>query len=148
MWNRRLIDKKVVLLGLIGAAILASPLLVVQLKFKSSRISRQVHAWSLWLSITWASSCLTYIVVDAIPSLIIYIIIFLNLHAEQLKTQLEVCDSSVVMSTLIFMFDLKNLVDSRCQWMDKTCIGYIMGLDYSWSYPSFLQARRGLLGQH
>lgn len=95
---------RVILIGLIGAAVFVAPLLVVQLKFKNSPISRQVLAWSLWLSITWAATCITYLLVDAVPRLIIYTIILFGGHVEQLKTQLEVCVISRCVSKLVLIY--------------------------------------------
>ncbi|KAJ7760396.1 Mechanosensitive ion channel-domain-containing protein [Mycena metata] len=40
-----------IFLGIIGCAVLISPLLVFQLRFKSSSAQPHVHAWSLWLAI-------------------------------------------------------------------------------------------------
>jgi hypothetical protein len=85
---------RVILIGLLGAGVLISPLLVVQLKFKQSPVRPQVHVWSLWLSIIWASSCITYLVVDAIPRFVVAVIVLFGGQVERLKTQLEVCFES------------------------------------------------------
>jgi hypothetical protein len=82
---------RVILLGLLGAGALITPLLVVELKFKGSAVRAQVHMWSLWLSISWALGCLTYLVVDSIPRFVISIIVLFGGQVERLKTQLEVC---------------------------------------------------------
>lgn len=107
-------NKKVILVGLIGAAIFVAPLLVVQLKFEGNLISRQVHVWSLWLSITWAASCVTYLLVDAVPRLIIYVIVLFAGHVEQLKTQLEVCAAISLYSSKPL---LMCLVQYSCIWL-------------------------------
>jgi hypothetical protein len=78
------------LIGLLGAGVLISPLLVVQLKFNQSPVRPQVHVWSLWLSIIWASSCITFLVVDAIPRFVVAVIVLFGGQVERLKTQLEV----------------------------------------------------------
>lgn len=76
--------------GILGAAFFIIPLLVVELRFKDKESARlQVRVWSLWLSITWAASCATYLVVDAIPRIVIYIIFLLGGQVERLKTQIE-----------------------------------------------------------
>jgi hypothetical protein len=81
---------RVILIGLLGAGILIAPLLVVQLKFNSTHLRSQVHMWSLWLTIVWAAGCITYLVVDAIPRLVVAIIVLFGGHVERLQTQLEV----------------------------------------------------------
>lgn len=81
---------RVILIGLLGAGVLISPLLVVQLKFNQSPVRPQVHVWSLWLSIIWASSCITFLVVDAIPRFVVAVIVLFGGQVERLKTQLEV----------------------------------------------------------
>ncbi|KAG5646704.1 hypothetical protein DXG03_002694 [Asterophora parasitica] len=51
---------RVVLVGAIFAAILITPFIVVQLRFKniiSNSVALQMQAWSLWLSIAWAAAC-------------------------------------------------------------------------------------------
>jgi hypothetical protein len=85
---------RVILVGLVGAGVLIAPLLVVQLKFNQSPVRPQVHVWSLWLSIVWASSCITYLVVDAIPRFVVSVTVLFGGQVERLKTQLEVCFKS------------------------------------------------------
>ncbi|EGN93007.1 hypothetical protein SERLA73DRAFT_190130 [Serpula lacrymans var. lacrymans S7.3] len=81
---------RTLLVGVLGAGILISPLLVVELKYKDeSSVRPQVHAWSLWLSITWAAGCATYLVVDAIPRLAISLLVLYGAQVESLKTQIE-----------------------------------------------------------
>lgn len=82
---------RVLLVSTIGAAFFITPLLVVDLRFKDSPIKNQVHIWSLWLTITWAASCGTYLLVDAIPRIVLGIMIIFGGHLERLKTQIEVC---------------------------------------------------------
>ena len=83
---------RVILLGILGAGILIAPLIVVELRFKSSPARSQVHMWSLWLSIIWASSCVTYIVVDSLPRLSVALIVLFGGQVERLKTEVEVCN--------------------------------------------------------
>jgi hypothetical protein len=83
---------RTLLVGVIGAAIFITPLLVVELKYQNSGgVRLQVYAWSLWLSIIWAASCATYLIVDLLPSTIVTIILLLGGQVERLKTQVEVC---------------------------------------------------------
>jgi len=94
---------RVILIGLLGAGVLITPLLVMQLKFKQSPVRPQVHMWSLWLSIIWASSCITYLLVDSIPRFVVAVIVLFGGQVERLKTQLEVCfESSCCPSTSVY----------------------------------------------
>ena len=83
---------RTLLLGVIGAAFFITPLLVVELKYQNSGgVRLQVYAWSLWLSIVWATSCATYLIVDLLPNTIVTVILLLGGQVERLKTQVEVC---------------------------------------------------------
>jgi len=83
---------RTLLAGILGAAFFIIPLLVVELRFRNKESVRlQIRVWSLWLSITWAAACATYILVDAIPRIVIYIAFLLGGQVERLKTQIEVC---------------------------------------------------------
>lgn len=118
---------RVILLGIIGAGILIAPLVVVELKFKSSPARPQVHVWSLWLSIIWAASCVTYIVVDSLPRLSVALIILFGGQVERLKTEVEVRIILAPVSTLIDVDALqlvlavsvwlKLFVDISCAWI-------------------------------
>lgn len=82
---------RTLLIGIIGAAFFITPLLVVDIRFHSnSTVRPQVRTWSLWLSITWSASCVTHLVVDAIPKAVVTIILLLGGQVERLKTQVEV----------------------------------------------------------
>lgn len=81
---------RVVLIGVLMAGILITPLLVVNLRFSSSSVTPHIHVWSLWLTVVWASACATYLTVDAIPRAVVSIIVLFGGQVERLKTQLEV----------------------------------------------------------
>jgi hypothetical protein len=82
---------RTLLVGIIGTAFFITPLLVVELRFQSNTTVRpQVFVWSLWFSITWATSCATYLIVDLLPKTIVTVILFLGGQVERLKTQVEV----------------------------------------------------------
>lgn len=81
---------RTLLVAIIGAGILIAPLLVFQFRFHSSAVRPHVHAWSLWLSITWAAGAVTYLVVDMIPRMVIFVMVMFHGQVERLKTQLEV----------------------------------------------------------
>jgi hypothetical protein len=81
---------RVLLVGLLGSAFFITPFLVVNLRFRSHPAKLQVHVWSLWLTITWAAGCATYVVVDFIPRLVVYVTRLFGGKIERLKIQVEV----------------------------------------------------------
>ncbi|KAG1840078.1 Mechanosensitive ion channel-domain-containing protein [Suillus subalutaceus] len=106
---------RALLVGILGAAFFIIPLLVVELRFKDKESVRlQVRVWSLWLSITWAASCATYLVVDAIPRTVIYVIFLLGGQVERLKTQIEL--------TLAVSAWLKLILDISWAWIALSAI--------------------------
>lgn len=84
---------RVLLVGSIGAAILITPLLVVNIRFRDNSVRLQVHVWSLWLTITWAAACITTLVVDALPHIVLLAIRLFGKSVEQMRSQVEVCMS-------------------------------------------------------
>ena len=84
---------RVLLVGIIGAGILITPLLVVELRFKTSVVKKHAYVWSLWLTITWAVGVGTYIIVDAIPHLVLVILRLSNYKVERLRVTVEVNDA-------------------------------------------------------
>ncbi|KAK0235648.1 Mechanosensitive ion channel-domain-containing protein [Armillaria nabsnona] len=102
---------RVLIIGILGCAILITPLLVVQLRFKelASNVRTQVHVWSLWLTIIWASACATYLVVDAIPRLIVGLIVLFGGQLERLKMQIEL--------TLAVQGWVKLILDISWAWI-------------------------------
>ncbi|KAF8673852.1 hypothetical protein AX14_005320 [Amanita brunnescens Koide BX004] len=80
---------RVLLVGLLGVIILIIPLLVVNLRFRESRVKLQIYVWSLWLAVIWAASCGTYFFVDAIPSIVTAAANVIGGQAERLKSQLK-----------------------------------------------------------
>jgi hypothetical protein len=81
---------RVVLVSLVGVAISITPLLVVDFRFPDNAAKTQVQVWSLWLTITWAASCVTYLLVDLIPRFVITVTWFFGGKIERLKFQVEV----------------------------------------------------------
>lgn len=81
---------RALLVGLLGVIILIIPLLVVNLRFRESRVKLQIYVWSLWLAVIWATSCGTYLVVDAVPPLVIAATNMIGGQVEGLKSQLKV----------------------------------------------------------
>ncbi|SJL03324.1 uncharacterized protein ARMOST_06677 [Armillaria ostoyae] len=80
---------RALLIGVLGAGILITPLLVVHFRFRNSSARIHVHVWSLWLTIIWAAGCATYLVVDLLPRLIIAFVVMFGGKAERLKIQIE-----------------------------------------------------------
>ncbi|TFL05931.1 Mechanosensitive ion channel-domain-containing protein [Pterulicium gracile] len=80
---------RTLLVAVLGAGFFITPLLVVTFQFRESPVRRHVYAWSLWLSIIWAASCVTYLVVDLFPRLIIIVVNLFGGQVERLKTQIE-----------------------------------------------------------
>lgn len=78
------------LIGVIGVGILITPFLLFQLRFTHSVARPHVHAWSLWLAITWAAGCVTSLVVNLVPRLFIGVMVLIGYKVERLKTQIEV----------------------------------------------------------
>lgn len=81
---------RVTLVCLIGSGILIAPLLVFELRFKNNAVTPHVFAWSLWFAIVWAAACLTYIIVDMIPRIVIRAVVLFGGQVERLKMQIEV----------------------------------------------------------
>ncbi|KAG6903175.1 hypothetical protein C0995_002718 [Termitomyces sp. Mi166 len=80
---------RVFLVGALVAAILITPFIIVKLRFKGNPVSVQVHVWSIWLTVTWAAACGTYLFVDAIPRVILFVVNLFGGHVERLKLQME-----------------------------------------------------------
>ncbi|KAI0080156.1 hypothetical protein K474DRAFT_1658136 [Panus rudis PR-1116 ss-1] len=80
---------RTLIIAIIGGGILITPLLVFRLRFNNSPARLQAHAWSLWLAITWAAACVTYLVVDGIPGFILRLIKLFGYSVERLQTTVE-----------------------------------------------------------
>jgi hypothetical protein len=122
---------RVVLVSFIGVAISITPLLVVNFCFPDNPAKTQVHVWSLWFTIIWAASCITYLVVDLIPRFVIAVTWFFGGKTERLKVQVGVC-----VFLLSHIYILRNLrltsccpVDNGCQALAEITSRYHMGID-------------------
>ncbi|TFK44543.1 Mechanosensitive ion channel-domain-containing protein [Crucibulum laeve] len=80
---------RVLLVSTIGVAFFITPLLVVDIRFKGSVIRNQIHVWSLWFTIIYVSCCVTYMVVDSIPRIVLGVISLFGGQVERLKTTVE-----------------------------------------------------------
>ncbi len=89
---------RVLLVGTIGAGILITPLLVVDLRFRENPVRLQVHVWSLWLTIVWSAACVTTLVVDAIPHIVLLLMRLCGGQVERLKSRVEVCTEKCTLS--------------------------------------------------
>lgn len=81
---------RVFLIAFLGVAILVTPLIVVNVRFRDSSVKIPVHVWSLWFTINWATSCGTYILVDFLPHIVIAVTSLFGGSVERFKMQLEV----------------------------------------------------------
>ena len=82
---------RVFLVCLLGVAISITPLVVVNVRFNDSFAKMQVHVWSLWVALIWSAACATYILVDFIPRLVIFVTSLFGGTTERLKIQVDVC---------------------------------------------------------
>lgn len=105
---------RTLLVGVVGTAILITPLLVFQLRFQSNVAQPHVHAWSLWLAIIWAAGCITSIVVDNITRFVIALVVLFGGQVERLKIQLEL--------TLAVKAWLKLVLDVSWAWVSLSVI--------------------------
>ncbi|KAF7782435.1 hypothetical protein Agabi119p4_1811 [Agaricus bisporus var. burnettii] len=80
---------RVLLIGILGAAILIAPLLVVNLRFRNNPARLQVHIWSLWFTIIWSAACATTLVVHAIPHIVLFVIRLFGKSVERLRSRVE-----------------------------------------------------------
>ncbi|KLO11534.1 hypothetical protein SCHPADRAFT_830996 [Schizopora paradoxa] len=80
---------RTLLVAILGAGLFITPLLVFEFHFKSSVVRPHVHAWSLWASISWAAGAVTYLVVDMIPRIIVFIVMLFHGSVERLKVRIE-----------------------------------------------------------
>ena len=81
---------RALLVGIIGSGLLITPFLVVHFQFNDNPIRTQVFVWSIWLAVTWSAGCVTYLFVDMLPRLIIFLVSSCGGHVERLKIQIEV----------------------------------------------------------
>ncbi|OCH93689.1 hypothetical protein OBBRIDRAFT_790044 [Obba rivulosa] len=80
---------RVLIIGVVGAGIFITPLLVFQLRVDGSEVRTEVRVWSLWLSVTWATGIATYLLVDALPHLVIFLLRTMGYQVERLKVTIE-----------------------------------------------------------
>ncbi|OBZ66486.1 hypothetical protein A0H81_13558 [Grifola frondosa] len=80
---------RVLLVGSLGVGILITPFLVVQLRFNESAVRAQVHAWSLWLTVSWATAIGTYLLVDALPHIALAFLRVSGYKVERLRVPIE-----------------------------------------------------------
>jgi hypothetical protein len=135
---------RTLIVGAIGAGILITPLLVFQLRFNSSPARRQAHVWSLWLTIVWAASCVTYLVVDWTPTIASGIIRLFSHSFERMKITIEVRGSRVVFHSS-GLICVAYRCSSRLAEID---IGRYLGLDCTFSHPCSVRPPRELLDNY
>ncbi|WAQ86379.1 hypothetical protein PtA15_7A105 [Puccinia triticina] len=78
------------IIGFLGASTAMTPAILVWLRFTDLSARNHVLAWSIWLSISFAASCATSIIVDVLPSIAMKLFDLLyGSKPESLKTQAE-----------------------------------------------------------
>ncbi|KDR75368.1 hypothetical protein GALMADRAFT_98777 [Galerina marginata CBS 339.88] len=105
---------RVLLISILGASVFVTPLIVVNVRFRESFIKAQVHVWSLWFTIIWAASCVTYLLVDMIPRIVIVMTRLFGGQIERLKIQVE-----LVMAVKSW---LKLALDTAWAWIALSAI--------------------------
>ncbi|KAF9457510.1 Mechanosensitive ion channel-domain-containing protein [Collybia nuda] len=105
---------RVVVIGVLVAGVLIAPLLIVNIRFVGSFVTPHVHVWSLWLTIVWTSACVTYLMVDAMPRIVVSVIVLLGGQVERLKTQLEL--------TMAVSAWLKLVLDISWAWISLSIL--------------------------
>lgn len=118
---------RVFLVAFLGVAILVTPLIIVNVRFRDSPVKIHVHVWSLWFTINWATSCGTYILVDFLPHFVIAVTALFGGSVERFKMQLEVS----LANNLAFVWPLTHctsqLVMAVKGWLKLT-------LDIVWAW--------------
>ena len=144
---------RVALLCILGGGILIAPLLVVHFVFGSNAAKKHVFAWSIWLTIIWVASCLTYVVVDAFGWVFLGLVSLFGGKTESLQMQLEVRPYLPPFPLLHFcylydayQFMITATVGDCSFCVGQTCFGYLLGLDFPYDYPEHLQASWFILG--
>lgn len=112
---------RTLLVGILGAGFFITPLLVFVLRFPDNVAKHHVFMWSLWLSIIWAASCITYLVVDLLPRIIVGTVNLFGGQVETLKRQIEVCGDSpslfdAIADTRFISSPSPSLVGSNSSW--------------------------------
>jgi hypothetical protein len=131
---------------LFGAAILITPLLVVNIRFKDSPVRLQVHVWSLWLTIAWSAACATALVVYAIPHIVLFIIRLFGKSVERLRFRVEV--RTPTSGYGLCKRNVTSLVDHGRQCMDQSGPRRDMGLGCLVRHSCHLSPSSTILGYH
>ncbi|KAK0528799.1 hypothetical protein OC842_004441 [Tilletia horrida] len=90
------------ILGLLGTAIALVPFIVAITAFKRSPAYGQVVTWSVWVAIIYSTSCATFLLLDAVPTLIMRLAIAVYGRApEVFKTQVELLTATLFYIKLV-----------------------------------------------
>lgn len=128
---------RVLLVGILGCGILITPLLVFQFRFHDNVARLQVHVWSLWLAIVWATSCVTYLAVDLIPKLFIALVTLLGYKVERLRIQIEVRFCSATDMAAVFANEIifLQLIFAISGWLKL-----VLGVSWAWIALSVIRS--------
>lgn len=81
---------RILLIAMIGTAICLTPFIVVTATDSSSPARSPIIVWSIWISIIWATTCGTFLVVEWLPPLLLRLVIAVYGKApEVVKTYIE-----------------------------------------------------------
>ncbi|KAF7294467.1 Calcium channel [Mycena kentingensis (nom. inval.)] len=105
---------RVLLAGILGTGLFIAPYIVFELRFNSNPAKPHVEAWSLWFAIIWAAGCVTSILIENVPRIIIALVVLFGGQVERLKIQLEL--------TLAVKFWLKLVLDVSWAWISLSVI--------------------------
>jgi len=136
---------RVLLIGVLVAGILITPMLVVELRFKHSPARPQVRFWSLWLSISWGVGCMIYLLVDAIPYLVLSAMLVFGAQVERMKIQLEVLP---LLGWSMTILNLGSIAGNGRFWLAEVNAQHIRCLDNLVYHPGDLSSPRSLLGHY
>ncbi|EKM50351.1 uncharacterized protein PHACADRAFT_152233 [Phanerochaete carnosa HHB-10118-sp] len=95
---------RTLIVAVLGIGVLITPLLVFQLRFNNTPGRVEAHVWSLWMAITWAASCGTYLIVDLTPVLALAIFRLFSHQVERMQITIEL--TSAVLGWLKFALDV------------------------------------------
>lgn len=80
---------RTLIIAVLGTGVLITPLILFEVHFKNTPGRVQARVWSLWLAITWAATCITYLAVDLAPMLVLGVFRLFSHSFERLQITVE-----------------------------------------------------------